>query len=393
MVADGDDLRVAVEFGQAAGDAVHRHVDAALDAAVRVFVRFAHIQKQRRGFGGLQEVVELLRGHLAHRGFSSAGGYRKAADRAAALSDFSEGGLFHGDAAFLHGAEHGLADVGRVAGDVMAQLFHGVHLGAGGIGLAGDDGAGVAHAAARRRGDTGHEANQRLTQIFPGPAGGGDFLRSADLADHDDDLGFRIGFEGLEHGDEVGAVDGIAADADGGGNAQAEVGHLLGGLVVERARAGDDADVAFFVDMRRHDADLALAGGDDAGRVRADDDGVLADPVTLQTHHVVNRDAVGDGDGNLDAGVDGFHQGVGIEGRRHEDGGDIGAGGGDGFGDRVEDRQPQMRGAALAGGDAADDLGTHADGVLSVEGGVLAGKALKNDLGVFIDEDAHGLIP
>src|SRR3546814_5916948 len=40
--------------------------------------------------------------------------------------------------------------------------------------------------------------------------------RTADLADHDDALGLVVGQEHLQHLDEVGAVDRIAADADAG---------------------------------------------------------------------------------------------------------------------------------------------------------------------------------
>ena len=65
-------------------------------------------------------------------------------------------------------------------------------------------------------------------------------------------------------------VDRVAADADAGRLADAERGELADGLVGQRARARDDADVARLVDVAGHDADLALAGRDDAGAVRAD---------------------------------------------------------------------------------------------------------------------------
>ena len=53
--------------------------------------------------------------------------------------------------------------------------------------------------------------------------------------------------------------------------------------------------------------------------------------------HVEHGNAFGDGDDELDAGVDGFHDGVGGEGRRHEDDGGGGAGLLDGFAHGVED--------------------------------------------------------
>ena len=45
--------------------------------------------------------------------------------------------------------------------------------------------------------------------------------RAADLADHDDRLGFGVGEEHLQHVDELGALHRIAADADAGGLAEA----------------------------------------------------------------------------------------------------------------------------------------------------------------------------
>ena len=117
---------------------------------------------------------------------------------------------------------------------------------------------------------------------------------------------------------------------------------------------------------------------------------VSSHAITLQADHVLDRDAVGDGHDHPDAGVDRFHQRVDVEWRGHEDAGDIGAGFGHGLGHGVEHRQAQMRGAALAGSDAADHMGADLDGVLGVEGGVFAGEALENDPGIFVDEYAHG---
>ena len=84
---------------------------------------------------------------------------------------------------------------------------------------------GVAHAAAGGRGAAGDEADgrllaaalrlvgQELRRILLG--------RAADLADHDDRFRLRVGEEEFQHGDELGALDGVAADADRGGLAEA----------------------------------------------------------------------------------------------------------------------------------------------------------------------------
>ncbi len=106
--------------------------------------------------------------------------------------------------------------------------------------------------------------------------------------------------------------------------------------------------------------------------------------------HVEHGDAFGDGDDDGDAGVGGFHDRVGREGRRDEDHRGVGAGGVDGLADGVEDRQAVgVFGAALAGGDAADHFGAVFEAAFGVERAGGAGDALADDFGFFVDEDAH----
>lgn len=129
---------------------------------------------------------------------------------------------------------------------------------------AGDDGAGVAHAPAGRRGDAGDEGDDGLLLLLVGLAqevgrillGG-----AADLADHDDAVSLRVLEEDLQAVDEVRAAEGVAADADDERLAQAGLCRLVDGFVGQGAGAGDDADAAALVDEAGHDADLALALG------------------------------------------------------------------------------------------------------------------------------------
>src|SRR6185312_13961911 len=109
-----------------------------------------------------------------------------------------------------------------------------------------------------RRGGTGDETDGRLLHLVARQElGGVDLALSADLADHDDLLRFRIGEEHLQHLDEIGAFHRIAADADATALPEADGGGLRHRLIGKRAGAGDDADGAAAVDMARHDADLA----------------------------------------------------------------------------------------------------------------------------------------
>ena len=83
----------------------------------------------------------------------------------------------------------------------------------------------------------------------------------------------------LEAVDEVRAGHRVAADADARRHADALLLQLVERLVGERAGAADDADVravggGHLGDLAGGDADVALAGADDAGAVRAEQAGV-----------------------------------------------------------------------------------------------------------------------
>jgi len=71
----------------------------------------------------------------------------------------------------------------------------------------------------------------------------------------------------LDGVEERRADDGIAADADAGGLADAELRQLMDGFVGQRAAAADDADVSLLVNAARHDADFAFTRRNDAWTV------------------------------------------------------------------------------------------------------------------------------
>src|SRR6516225_4359379 len=116
---------------------------------------------------------------------------------------------------------------------------HGFHLVLGLALAARNDGAGMAHTTSRRCGPPGDKAGHRL-----GAAALGLRLyefcrvllgRAANFPDDDDGVGSRVGEEHFKHGDELGPLHRIAADADRGRLAQSGVGGLLYRLVGERA--------------------------------------------------------------------------------------------------------------------------------------------------------------
>ena len=184
-------------------------------------------------------------------------------------------------------------------GDGNSSRFHRRDLALGVALAARDDRAGMAHAAARRRRAAGDEADDRL--LAPALRLVGEELRgvflgaAADLADHDDRLGLVVGEEHLEHVDELGALDRIAADADRGRLAEALVGGLEHRFIGQRAGAADDADAALLEDVAGHDPDLALARRQHARAVGADQPRLRARQRALDPDHVEHRNALGDG--------------------------------------------------------------------------------------------------
>ena len=103
-----------------------------------------------------------------------------------------------------------------------------------------------------------------------------------------------------------GAGDGVAADADAGGHADVLQLQLVERLVGERARAADDAHrAARLGDLAGGDADVALAGADDARAVRAEQlhVRVVALELVEEPRLVLGGHALGDAHDELDAAL------------------------------------------------------------------------------------------
>src|SRR5258706_8873258 len=162
---------------------------------------------------------------------------------------------------FQHGLQQ-LAHFRWIPRDLDAAGFHDRELLLRGALAARADGARVAHALARRRGNAGDEADHRLLHVGLDPLRGVLLIGAADLAHHDDCFGLRVVVEHLQHVDVLDAVDRVSADADAGGLPEAEVHELADRLVGERARALHHADPAFLVDVARHGADLEFVPPD-----------------------------------------------------------------------------------------------------------------------------------
>src|SRR5215471_18466420 len=187
---------------------------------------------------------------------------RQQVTRRAALHYGPEGRAFSRLAGQYLVAGHDLADKARrLAGRAAhpdTDLLQGLLLGLGGARRTRHDGPGMAHRLALRGGEPGHVGDHRLGDVLL-DEGGGPLLRvPADLADHHDRVGFRVVGEGAQAVDVGGPDHRVAADADGG--READVAQFVHHLVGQRARLGHQADPAFRRDVRRDDARVGLAG-------------------------------------------------------------------------------------------------------------------------------------
>ena len=115
-------------------------------------------------------------------------------------------------------------------------------------------------------------------------------------------------------------------------------------------------------------------------------------PFQVAHHHrrIAYGDALRDADDERYAGVSGFEDGVGGERRWHEDERDVRAGLGDGLLHAVEDRNLVHEAlAALAGGNARDEVGAVGHAALGVEAALAPGDALHQQARVLVHQNAH----
>lgn len=248
--------------------------------------------------------------------------------------------------------------------------------------------SGMAHSSARWCGDTRNEGDNRLLNavVFEEMCGLL-FSLSANLADHNDTLCFLVVEKHVKTVDEIGSVEGIAANSNANALPQANLSGLIDGLVGEGSRSRHDADGASLVNVAGHDANLTLLRFNNARTVGADESGgggVIQEG--LDADHIALGDSLGDGDDEGHFGANGLFNGGGGGGGRDEDDGGICGGLGAGLFDSGEDGAIQMglTGALRVG--AADDIGAVRNGLLGVEGALLAGEALEEDAGGGVDE-------
>src|SRR6266850_1394661 len=293
----------------------------------------------------------------------------------------------------FQGGSQGGAKVRRSFDGADAGGGHRGVLVLGGALAAANDCAGMAHAAAGGRGLACNKADDGLLHVDLDPLRGALFGVATDFANQNDGVRVGIGAEKLDGVEECRADDGIAADADARGLADAELRQLVDSFVSERAAAADDADISLLVDAARHDADFAFAGRNDAGAVRADEARFLEVDDGGDAHHVDGGDALGDANDQREFGVSGFQNGVGGVGWGNENYGSVCSRGFRGVGDGVEDRALKVLGATFARSDTANHVRAVFDHLLCVEGAFATGEALDDETRFFVNQNAHRAPP
>jgi hypothetical protein len=145
--------------------------------------------------------------------------------------------------------------------------------------------------------------------------------------------------------------------------------------------------------VSRNDSSLRLTGGDDSRTVRTDQPCIRNIEPGFDRQHIQRRNAFGNADDQLDAGIECFKDAVFGDWRRYVNHGRRRTGGIDRISNGIKHRQIQMFCAAFARCYTANQFGAIGNGLFTVQGTLRPGETLADDLGVLVDQNAHGLPP
>src|SRR5579884_68906 len=297
---------------------------------------------------------------------------------------------------FSDQAQHGLAEIGGRFRYLNTGRFHSANLFDRSSRAAGDDGAGVPHAAAGRGGLPGNESGHGLVHVLLDEFRGLFFRIAADLADHHDGSGLRVLVKQTNGVHKAGADDGIAANADTSRLADPKRRQLPHRLIRQGAGARNQAHAAIsaggLVDVAGHNADLRFARRYDARAIRSDEASVAALEKSPDLDHVAGGNAFGNAHDQGQSRGDRFENRVGRAGRRHEDYRRVGPELANRLRHRIEDRKSELPGPAFARRDSADDPGSIPEALFGVKCS-LSAEALHNHPCCFINQNAHPLVP
>ena len=147
------------------------------------------------------------------------------------------------------------------------------------------------------------------------------------------------------------------------------------------------------MNIRRHDADLALSRRDHAGAVGPDQPDTQLIAFDLRVKHVECRHTLGNTNDQLNARVGRLKNGVFARGRGDVDHRGLRLGLGNGLNHRIEHRQVDVCLPTLPRGHTADYLGAVSDRLFRMESTLRAGESLADHAGILIDQDTHDAPP
>ena len=139
------------------------------------------------------------------------------------------------------------------------------------------------------------------------------------------------------------------------------------------------------MDKTGHNADLAVARGDDTRAIRPDQPRIARLGIVISLNHIRFGNAFGNTDNQLEASIGRFHDRIRGKRRRHENDGDICTRRLDPFGDGVEDRHTLKVLTALTRCCPTDDLGAVFDHLFGMERPFSACNGLHEDFRIFVN--------
>mmetsp|Transcript_18595 Transcript_18595/g.27281 ORF Transcript_18595/g.27281 Transcript_18595/m.27281 type:complete len:207 (+) Transcript_18595:148-768(+) len=157
-----------------------------------------------------------------------------------------------------------------------------------------DDGSSMTHTTPWGSSHSGNETNHWFVRVamFLEPLCSFFLGASADLSNHDNTFSLRIISKSFKTIDEICSVERISTNSHTSTLTESSSGGLMNGLICQCSTAADYTDISFFVNVSRHDTNLALPRFDNTRTVRANEAGCSLGPKSsLNTCHVLLRDA------------------------------------------------------------------------------------------------------
>mmetsp|Transcript_13893 Transcript_13893/g.22683 ORF Transcript_13893/g.22683 Transcript_13893/m.22683 type:complete len:280 (-) Transcript_13893:65-904(-) len=245
----------------------------------------------------------------------------------------------------------------------------------------------MSHASSRRSSKSRNKTNYRFVwvSISLQPLSSLFLSLSSNLSNHNNTFRFWIICKSFKTVNKVGSIERITSNSNTCGLSKTSRGCLCNCFVGQGTRSGNNSNLTRGMDISRHNTDLAFIWLNDTRTVRSYQPGlILLIQVPLYLYHILLRDSFGNTHNQWNLGFNRFENRLACNWRRHKDYRGVNANIILGLLYGIKHREAQMSLAALAWGSSPDHIGTIGDGLLRVEGPLLAGEPLAKHLGVLV---------